>query len=104
VAYNLWLAEPDLVTARRLARELRGPAVRALGLAVGERMQVSMNLLSPADVGPADVFDRVASQVAVAAAELVGLVPASVLDAVPRSRWTQLDLSADRTIEARLRR
>jgi glutamate formiminotransferase len=104
VAYNLWLAEPDLAVARRLARELRGPAVRALGLAVGRRVQVSMNLLSPADVGPADVFDRVASQVAVAGAELVGLVPAAVLDAVPRRRWAELDLSEDRTIEARLSR
>ena len=104
VAYNLWLAEPDLAAARRLARDLRGPAVRALGLLVGSRVQVSMNLVAPADVGPADVFDRVASQVPVAGAELVGLVPATVLDAVPRRRWAELDLSEDRTIEARLGR
>jgi glutamate formiminotransferase len=104
VAYNLWLAEPDLAAAGRLARELRGPAVRALGLAVGPRVQVSMNLISPADVGPADVFDRVASEVTVAGAELVGLVPAAVLDAVPRRRWAELDLAEDRTIEARLDR
>ena len=104
VAYNLWLAEPDLAAARRLARELRGPAVRALGLAVGRRVQVSMNLVAPADVGPADVFDRIASEVTVAGAELVGLVPATVLDAVPRRRWAELDLSEDRTIEARLNR
>ncbi|MBW3644905.1 MAG: glutamate formiminotransferase, partial [Actinobacteria bacterium] len=33
VAYNLWLAEPaDLALARSLARSLRSPAVRALGL------------------------------------------------------------------------
>ena len=35
VAYNLWLAEPDLDGPARIARDLRGPAVRALGLAVG---------------------------------------------------------------------
>ena len=35
-------------------------------------------------------------------AELVGLVPEAVLRAVPQARWPQLDLAADRTIEARL--
>ena len=35
-------------------------------------------------------------------AELVGLVPESVLQSVPAHRWTELDLDADRTIEARL--
>ncbi|HEX9991540.1 MAG TPA: hypothetical protein VGB14_01295 [Acidimicrobiales bacterium] len=102
VAYNLWLAEPDLAAARRLARALRGPAVRALGLAVGAHVQVSTNLVDPATVGPADVYDRVAAEVAVARAELVGLVPRAVLDAVPRRRWAALDLAEDRTVEARL--
>lgn len=104
VAYNLWLAEPDLDAARRLARRLRSPAVRALGLQVGERVQVSMNLVAPHDVGPAAVHDAVASEVAVAGAELVGLVPRAVLDAVPRHRWAELDLADDRTIESRLGR
>jgi glutamate formiminotransferase / 5-formyltetrahydrofolate cyclo-ligase len=102
VAYNVWLAEPDLDAARRLARALRGSAVRALGLAVGDAVQVSCNLVDPAAVGPAAVFDRVAAEVPVARAELVGLVPRSVLDAVPRHRWAELDLADDRTIEARL--
>jgi hypothetical protein len=38
VAYNLWLAVADLDRAHALARELRGPSVRALGLAVGDRV------------------------------------------------------------------
>lgn len=102
VAYNLWLAEDDLVRARAAARAVRGPAVRALGLAVGDRVQVSMNLLEPLSVGPADVHDAVAALVEVRAAELVGLLPAAVLEAVGEERWEQLDLSPDRTIEARL--
>jgi hypothetical protein len=53
-------------------------------------------------LGPADAHDRVAAQVEVAGAELVGLVPAAVLQAVPRDRWDELDLAADRTVEARL--
>ena len=35
-------------------------------------------------------------------AELVGLLPEAVLRATPRSRWDQLDLGEDRTIEFRL--
>ena len=36
-------------------------------------------------------------------AELVGLLPADVLDGIPEGRWEELDLSADRTIESRLK-
>jgi glutamate formiminotransferase/glutamate formiminotransferase/formiminotetrahydrofolate cyclodeaminase len=104
VAWNVWLAEPDLARARSVARSVRGPHLRALGLAVGERVQVSMNLIAPSMVGPAEAWDAVAGQVPVAGAELVGLVPAAVLDATPADRWEQLDLSPDRTIEARLAR
>ncbi len=102
VAYNVWLAEPDLDRARLLAEAVRGPAVRALGLRVGEGVQVSMNLIDPSTVGPAEAYDAVAAQAEVARAELVGLVPATVLAAVPRRRWAELDLAEDRSIEARL--
>jgi glutamate formiminotransferase / 5-formyltetrahydrofolate cyclo-ligase len=102
VAYNVWLADADLGEANRIAKELRSPAVRALGLRVGDEVQVSMNLVDPARVGPAAVFDAVAAQTPVARAELVGLVPRSVLDPIPRARWRELDVADDRTIEARL--
>lgn len=102
VAFNLWLSEPDLGLARRLAKTLRAPAVRALGLAVGEQVQVSINLVAPVEVGPAQVFDQVAALAVIDRAELVGLVPQAVLDATSQHRWPELDLAADRTIEARL--
>ncbi len=103
VAYNLWL-EPGtgLDVARRVARQVRRPEVRTLGLAVGDGVQVSMNLVAPLEVGPAEVWDRVAALTPVARAELVGLVPAAVLHRAPESRWDQLDLSPERTIEARV--
>ena len=108
VAYNLWLA-PDaaVATARAVARQVRGPAVRALGLDVGGRAQVSCNLVDPRTVGPADAYDAVAECAAdlgtsVVGAELVGLLPSVVLHAVPPERWTALDLDPARTIEARL--
>jgi glutamate formiminotransferase / 5-formyltetrahydrofolate cyclo-ligase len=102
VAYNLWLANADPDEARALARGLRSGSVRALGLQVGDGVQVSMNLLAPDDVGPCAVYDAVASRAAIARAEVVGLVPATVVASVSPARWAQLDLAADRTIEARL--
>jgi len=102
VAYNVWLVESDIARARQVARAVRGPAIRALGLSLGDRAQVSMNLVDPRRVGPDAAFDAVASQVPVAGAELVGLLPCDVLDMVPARRWDELDLGADRTIEGRL--
>jgi glutamate formiminotransferase len=102
VAYNLWLAEADLDEARRIAAGLRSPAIRALGLAVGDRVQVSCNLIDPASVGPAAVHDRVAAEARIDRAELVGLVPRPVLLAIDADRWAALDLDEDRTIEARV--
>jgi glutamate formiminotransferase len=103
VAYNVWV-DADLATAQRVAGAVRGPAIRALGFPVGERVQVSMNLVEPFVVGPAEAYDAVASLAPVTGAELVGLVPQRVLDAIPAERWDELDLAADRTVEARLRR
>ena len=104
VAYNLWLADAEVALATRVAAAVRGEGIRALGLAVGGRAQVSMNLVTPLEVGPADAWDRVAEHAEVVGAELVGLVPEAVLRAAPQHRWEDLDLSPDRTIEARLAR
>lgn len=107
VAYNVWVSSDDV--ARTVARQVRGPSLRALGLAVGQRAQVSCNLIDPANLGPTQAYDSVATAVeaaggAVLGAELVGLVPATTLQAIAPARWSELDLSEDRTIEARLER
>ncbi len=106
VAYNLWLSSSDVTLARRIAAAIRSPNVRALGLEAGGQVQVSCNLLDPMGAGPARVADQVAQMaggagVALDRAELVGLVPRAVLHAQPRSRWEELDLSEERTIEHR---
>ena len=96
VAYNVWLqVGVPVATARHVAREIRGPSLRALGLDVGGRAQVSMNLVDPERLTPADAYDAVAALAPVDRAELVGLVPAAVLAAVPAERWTELDLYVD---------
>ena len=110
VAYNLWIAGADVAVARAVAAAIRGPAVRALGFELTHGVQVSCNLVDPFDVGPADVYDRVAALLrqgnppapVIERAELVGLVPAAVLERIPLGRWTELDLAEDRTIEGRL--
>lgn len=104
VAWNVWLAEPDVALARRVAADIRSAHIRALGLAVAGGAQVSMNLIDPATVGPAEAWDMVAARAPVSRAELVGLAPRWVLERTDRHRWAQLDLSEDRTIEARLAR
>jgi glutamate formiminotransferase / 5-formyltetrahydrofolate cyclo-ligase len=103
VAYNVWLETGDVAVARAIATRLRAPQrLRALGLLVGDQAQVSCNLIDPLSFGPADAFDAVAAQAAVARAEVVGLLPAAVLAAVPTERWTQLGLAPSLTLEARL--
>lgn len=104
VAWNLWLADGDLATARSIATELRGPDVRALGLQVGDDVQVSMNLVNPLRTGPAEVYDRVAARARIRRAELVGLLTDEVLCSVPSTRWDELDLGPDRTVESRVAR
>lgn len=107
VAYNIWISGTDDVGARRIASMVRGDSLRSLGLVVGDRLQVSMNLIAPDVVGPMVAFDRVneaaKSQGArVDGAELVGLLPARCLAAIPRDRWTELDLSPEQTLEWQL--
>jgi glutamate formiminotransferase len=102
VAWNVWLRDPDVDLARSVAAAVRGPHVRALGLAVAGGAQVSTNLVAPDVVGPAEAWDLVAALASVCRAELVGLVPRAVLARTDRHRWHQLDLAEDRTIEHRL--
>ncbi|MGD9791997.1 MAG: glutamate formiminotransferase [Acidimicrobiia bacterium] len=108
VAYNLWLDRNDLALARTIASSVRSAAVRTLGLQVGSAVQVSCNLIDPGLVGPARVYDVVAAEaeqhgMSIARAELVGLIPKVVLDRIDPARWSELDLSPERTIEGRLR-
>jgi glutamate formiminotransferase len=114
VAYNVWIADDGgggqahvLTAARRLAASLRGPTVRSLGLAMADGAQVSCNLIDPCGASITQVYDTVvagarARGYPVVRAELVGLVPEATLRAVPRPRWSEMDLGEDRTIEGRM--
>ncbi len=99
IAYNIWLKNSTLEEGRRIARELRGREIRTLGLKLGDEIQVSMNLITPDIAGPEYVFDEIAKRAEIDRAELVGLVPARVLTQITKSRWSELDLSKEKTIE-----
>ncbi|MDE3082756.1 MAG: hypothetical protein KGJ39_04985 [Acidobacteriota bacterium] len=106
VAWNLWLEGVDLDEARVLAKDVRRPGLRTLAFDVGESVQVSCNVIDVSAVSLSSVYDEVAARLPrggrITRAELVGLAPASLLDAEDPSRWAQLDLSPQRTIEARI--
>jgi glutamate formiminotransferase / 5-formyltetrahydrofolate cyclo-ligase len=102
VAYNLLLADASIGRAGEVARRIRSPEVRALAFEVADGAQVSCNLIAPWRVGPADVFDQVALLAPIRRAELVGLLPEAVLEAIDEARWAELGLSKETTIEFRL--
>ncbi|MEY4043835.1 MAG: hypothetical protein RL644_103, partial [Actinomycetota bacterium] len=104
VAYNVWLTGCTLDETRAVADRVRRPGNRQVNqvhadLGVRAHLQPER-----ADAGPRDAFDAVRAECggAVSHAELVGLVPQRVLESIPQGRWEELDLSADRTIEARI--
>jgi glutamate formiminotransferase / 5-formyltetrahydrofolate cyclo-ligase len=106
VAWNLWLQGVTVLEARAIARSIRRSEVRALAFQVGEQVQVSCNLIAPLVRGPSTLFDEVTLLLpeggTIARAELVGLAPRALLEKENPSRWSQLDLSEERTIESRL--
>lgn len=99
VAYNVWLKDSTIEDGKRIAKEIRSRQVRTLGLQLGNEIQVSMNLISPDECGPEFVFDEIAKRAEISRAELVGLVPARVLATIKKSRWAELDLNNEKTIE-----
>lgn len=112
VAFNAYLDTPDVELARAVAAEVRErggglPGVKALGLEVGGRAQVSMNLTDLEKTSVAAALDAVRRSagergVRVGETELVGLVP---LAAVLETARHYLDLPAlrpEQVIEAAL--
>jgi glutamate formiminotransferase / 5-formyltetrahydrofolate cyclo-ligase len=113
VAYNLWLQAASeapvgdvLSVARDLATRVRGPLVRALGLAVQGGAQVSCNLLVASGAEMLRLYDEVADASGPRGyrlwrAEVVGLIPGSTLAEIPPHRRAELGVDDDVTIESR---
>jgi glutamate formiminotransferase/formiminotetrahydrofolate cyclodeaminase len=107
IAYNIYLNTDDVDAAKQIARAIRHSGgglrfVKALGLLVEGRAQVSMNLTDYTRTSIPHVQEMVRREAArygyqVAYAELIGLIPGQAL--VDAARWyLQLDLFDDSQI------
>ena len=113
VAFNAFLDTADAAVARDVAAEVRErdgglPAVRALGLEVGGRAQVSMNLtdLGKTSIPVALEAVRAAAAergAAVESTELVGLVPLDAILDTARYYLSLRELKAEHVLEMGLR-
>lgn len=112
VAFNAYLDTDDVEVARAVASEVREregglPAVKALGLRVGGRAQVSMNLTdlerTPISVALEAVRRSAESHGAlVESTELVGLVPLAAILEAARHYLTLPGLGSEHVLEAAL--
>jgi glutamate formiminotransferase len=92
VAYNAFLDTDDVTVAKRIAKTIRTssgglPALKAIGLLVDGRAQVSMNVVNYREASLHAVTEAVRAEAAkhgatVTETELIGLVPqAALIDA-----------------------
>jgi glutamate formiminotransferase/formiminotetrahydrofolate cyclodeaminase len=112
IAYNVYLTTDDVSIAEKIARSIRHSSgglryVKALGLLVGGRAQVSMNLTNFRKTPIARVVELIRREadrygVAVHHSELVGLIPQDALEEA--AVWhLQLDeFEPDQVLEKRL--
>jgi glutamate formiminotransferase len=112
VAFNAYLDTRDVEVARAVAREVRErdgglPAVRALGLEVGGRAQVSMNLTDLEKTSIPAALEAVRAAAAergavVESTELVGLAPLEALLQTTRHYLGLRELEAGHVLEMKL--
>jgi glutamate formiminotransferase len=112
IAFNVYLTTDDVSIAKKIARAVRGSSgglryVKALGLSVEGRAQVSMNLTDYQRTPIHRVMEMIRCEatrhgVGIASSEVIGLVPQqSLLDAA--LYYLQLDgFSPDQVLESRL--
>jgi glutamate formiminotransferase/formiminotetrahydrofolate cyclodeaminase len=112
IAYNVYLTSDDVQIAQRIARAVRHSSgglhyVKALGMLVEGRAQVSMNLTDFSQTPLARVVELIRREaarfgVAIHHSELVGLIPQRAL--IDAAQWyLQLDqFEADQILESKL--
>jgi len=108
LAYNIYLDTADVAAAKRIARKIRTssgglPAVKAMGLLVGGRAQVSMNLTDFETTGLQEVFEAVRREgVPIASSEIIGLIPKKALEAAAAASLRIEPFHPDLILENRL--
>lgn len=112
IAYNVNLESRDLELAREIAvaiRERDGgfPKVKAMGLALDDCVQVSMNLVDYRVTSMLTVFEEIARRaglrgVEVRESEVVGLLPEAALVDVARRALAAYGFSQQQVLESRV--
>jgi glutamate formiminotransferase len=114
IAYNINLNTPDVAIAKRIARKIRAsngglPLVKAMGVHLASRnlAQVSMNLTDFEQTPLAGVFEAVKTEathegVAIAASEIIGLIPRRALEAASGIDLQLENFSVTQVFENRL--
>ncbi len=112
IAYNIYLSTDDVSIAKNIARAVRQssgglPHVKALGMLVGGKAQVSMNLTDYTQTPVAQVVEAIRHEaegydVSIHHSELVGLIPQAVI--VEAAQWyLQLEqFKIDQILETRM--
>ena len=113
IAYNVYLNTADVDVAKRIAKAIRGSSgglrgVRALGMLVEGRAQVSMNLVDFRTTPVHRVVEMVAREAAtygvlVAESELIGLIPEDALLDAARFYLRLHGMKDEQILERRLR-
>jgi glutamate formiminotransferase len=113
IAFNIFLHTSDLRVAKAIARAVRGSSgglrgVRALGMLVGGRAQVSMNLTDYRHTPVHRVVELVAREAqahgtSIAESELVGLIPEDALIDAARALLRLPGLRDEQILERQIR-
>jgi glutamate formiminotransferase/formiminotetrahydrofolate cyclodeaminase len=112
IAFNVYLDSDDVSIAKAIAKKIRTssgglPAVKALGMFVEGKAQVSMNLTDFRQTSVARVVEVIRQEaqgygVAIHHSELVGLIPQEALIASAASYLQLNDFKPDQVLEYRL--
>jgi glutamate formiminotransferase len=112
VAFNIYLATAEVEIARIIARRIRAssgglPELKALGLPVAGRAQVSMNLTDYTRTSLKDAFEAVRLEAAtlgtrIDRSELIGLVPRDAMLGIDPVELRLENYSEEKILEHRL--
>ena len=112
IAFNVYLATADVAVAKSIARTIREssggmPHVKALGLFVKGRAQVSMNLTDYRVTSMGAIFERIRHEagqygVSVVSSEIIGLIPRDALADVSATQLKIMNFSPERLLEHHL--
>lgn len=112
IAFNVYLNSTDVFIARAIARKIREssggmPTVKALGLFVKGKAQVSMNLTDYRVTPMGAVFERIRQEagnygVKIDSSEIIGLIPRDALAAASPAQLKIENFTPDRLLDYHL--